>query len=287
MKRITLITIFLIICIVGFDIQSSFADKTKTSGTTVSASIGEYYLSLSGIVAPYASVILISNDNYLRSTVADSKGNFSLNEVLVNSGFSQFCLEAIDFKRLGDSYTCFSIDPIFADRTINNIFLPPPLGLFRAQIKAGGQADMFGYSMPTALVTIHFTSGQAYKVTADQFGYYENKVTIPNAGKYQLYAQAQLGNLSSLKPDRTKALQALSIPEQLQNGFSKILQAIINFFTSLPLGPLWIGIPLLILIFILLRKLFPQVQLFKTKPLFFSQDRNNAHLLHHAWFIGY
>src|SRR5690348_1579703 len=76
-----------------------YGQKNLGHNIQVSASIGEIYLNLSGIIAPYASVILIADDNYLRSTVADSQGKFSLNDILVKRGFSQFCLEAIDFKR--------------------------------------------------------------------------------------------------------------------------------------------------------------------------------------------
>src|ERR1035437_3160478 len=100
-------------------------------GTTVQASVGEFYLNLSGFVSPFASIVLSSDGVLMRTTIADEKGNFSIPQVLIKMGFSHFCLDAIDFKRIGESYTCFTIPPATDSVTMNNIFLPPTLGLSR------------------------------------------------------------------------------------------------------------------------------------------------------------
>jgi hypothetical protein len=65
----------------------------------VKASVGKYYFSAKGIVSPYASVVMTTQNTFMSSTVADEQGNFSLPEALVNEGFTDYCLEAVDIKR--------------------------------------------------------------------------------------------------------------------------------------------------------------------------------------------
>ena len=71
-----------------------------------------FYLDIAGFASPHASVVLTSGDIFLRATVADSQGNFFISQIKVPSGFSEFCLENIDFQRIGDSLTCFQIPPV-------------------------------------------------------------------------------------------------------------------------------------------------------------------------------
>ena len=88
---------------------------TGTASTQVEGTVGQFFLNLYGFISPFASVVLSSNGSYITGVTADAQGNFSFTQILINKGFSNFCLDAIDFKRVGESYTCF------------NIRLPPPL----------------------------------------------------------------------------------------------------------------------------------------------------------------
>lgn len=262
----------------------------RSSGSVqVNAVIGEYYLNLLGLIAPYASVVLTSGNYVLRSTVADSRGYFSFSQVLINRGFSNFCLTAVDIKRLGESYKCFNIPPANGDVTLNNIFLPPTLGLQRTTINAGQSALVWGYSMPGALVTIYLSDGRSFVVTADSSGFYQLTVNMPAAGTFQLFADATYQKQNSLKPDRKKALTVLAIGQQLVENGKSFLEKLWELLINTPFGPLWLALPLLLLILLLLHKL---------KPEWFTSiddaERNLlAHLpflrrkLHHWWFIGY
>ncbi|MDE2588331.1 MAG: hypothetical protein KGL95_01525, partial [Patescibacteria group bacterium] len=149
-------------------IASTFTPPGQS--TDVSAKVGSYYLSLSGYIAPYASIVLVANDLALKSTVADANGYFAIPNVIVNQGFSQFCLDAVDVKRLGESYTCLTIPPINDNYTKDNIFLPPTLGVERSEVNVGDNAVAWGYSMPGASVTVHSSDGRTFTTTADATG---------------------------------------------------------------------------------------------------------------------
>lgn len=257
----------------------------KENNVEVSASVGEFYLSVSGFISPYASVILTSNGIFYRATVADSQGNFYISQVLINRGFSGFCLTAIDYKKLGESVTCFSFPPAKADIVMRDLFLPPTLGLSRTEVAAGSTVIAFGYTMPYADVTLNF-GGAKYKTTADKDGYYEISLKDIKAGKYQLFANAHYKGKDSLSPSKYVQLWAMNLWEQLMAFLKNLWRDIVHYFTSVGLGPLWIGIPILILIIILILKIWPEkfTFVYESKLVkLFSKKKG----LHHEWFIGY
>lgn len=249
--------LFVLILFILFNTRSAFAITFPPghANVNVSASVGQFYISLSGFIAPYASVVLTSDGNIIRSTVADSKGNFYLSQILVKQGFDHFCLDAVDVKRLGQSEACFKISPVTGDYTKNNIFLPPTIGLFRTQINAGSNAIIWGYSMPGAVVTVHSSDGQTYTATAGKDGFYQITAYIAKAGTYDMYADATYQAQKSEKPTNKVTLLALTFGQQVNKKISNWWQNLLTFLFNLPLGPLWLAIPILILIYILYRKL--------------------------------
>jgi hypothetical protein len=259
--------------------HSAFAQQASlvTAGhtVTVEATVGEFYLNLSGYIAPNASIVLIIDGVTARATVADTNGNFSISGVLIKEGFSHFCLDAIDFKRLGESYTCFDIPPAEGSITIKDIFLPPTVGLSRNEITEGSSVKAYGYSMPGALVTL-YVNGKLLTTYADPTGYYEFTVKDLTAGKYSVYARAELNQKHSLEPTKKLQLNALSWWEQFIAYLKDLWNKLLKFLTNLSLGPLWLLIPIIILIIILLVKLLPGKLPF-----------GKRHSLHHKWWMGY
>ena len=289
MKRFLPILIVFGIYLFTFSVGSlARAYPSAPESVMVSATLGEFYLNLSGFISPYASIVLTSDGVFLRATVADSNGNFYISSVLIKKGFSHFCLDAIDFKRIGESYTCFDIPPAEGSVTMKDIFLPPTLGLSRTEIGAGGDATVFGYSMPRALVKIHF-NGNLLTTYADETGYYEFKLKNVAAGKYQLYATAEFDNKQSLEPTKKAELRALSWWEQVVVYIKDIYGKIYRYLTSLSLGPLWLGIPIIISIIILILKIWPEkfTFIYNSKLFAWLPRRKNKKHLHHDWFIGY
>lgn len=273
--------------------SSVFSQKTNpkaTFRTEVSAAVGEFYLNVSGYISPYASIVMTATDGtFLRAAVADSFGNFYISQVLINRGFSGFCLVAVDFKRLGESTTCFSFPPAQNSITMKDLFLPPTLGLFKTEIAAGQTAIAFGYTMPGAKVTLHLNNGKILTTYADSRGYYEFNIKDLQAGKYLLFAKANYHNKDSLTPTKKILLKALSLWEQFLAFLRGLLSRLMSLFTSLALGPLWLGIPILILIIILILKLWPErfSFIYENKLLSFFSPKSKKKGLHHEWFIGY
>ena len=159
---------------------------------TVEATIGQFLFNISGQISPNASIVLIIDGVTARATVADVNGYFSISGVLIKEGFSHFCLDAIDFKRLGESYTCFDIPPAQQSVTMKDIFLPPTLGLSRNVIAEGASVTAYGYSMPGALVTLYLSNGKVLTTYADKTGYYQFVIKDLKAGTYNLYTKATL-----------------------------------------------------------------------------------------------
>ncbi len=257
----------------------------------VEAQVGQYYLNISGYISPYASIELTIDGVFTRATVADGQGKFSITGVLIKAGFSKFCLDAIDFKRLGESYTCFNVPPAKSDVNMDNLFLPPTLGLSKTEIAAGGEVLAFGYTMPNAQVTIYLSNGQKLTTTADGTGYYIFHIKGLSAGQYNLYSRANYQGRESLAPTKTVKLRALSFWEQLTAFIQGIISKIAKALTSWALGPLWLGLPILILIIILILKLWPEkfTFIYQSHLLIFATRafRRPRRPLHHQWWIGY
>ncbi|MFH1187103.1 MAG: hypothetical protein V1697_02930 [Candidatus Levyibacteriota bacterium] len=254
----------------------------------IEGTIGEFDLNVSGYIAPYASIVLTSDGIFYRATVANSEGYFYISNILIKKGFSHFCLEAIDFKRLGESVTCFNFPPAEATVNLKDVFLPPTIGLSRNEVGEGGEIFIWGYSMPGASVTIHLSNGKKLVVTADETGYYVYKLTNIKAGKYELYSTAEYNSKQSLTPDNKVTFTALTWWEQLVAYIKELFNKVWRFFTSLSLGPLWIGLPIIISIIILIIKLWPEKFsfIYDNKLIAFF-PRRKGKKLHHSWWMGY
>ncbi len=257
-------------------------------GSTVSARVGEYYLNLYGYVSPFASIVLTIDGTVYRTAVASDDGTFSITGVLIKEGFDGFCLQAVDFKRLGESLTCINVPPATGSVEMRDIFLPPTIGLQRSQIEAGGDAVIFGYTMPGAEVTVHADNNTSYTTTADATGYYE--VTIENlaAGSYSLFATATYKGEPSESPSNTVKLTALTWWQQLLIWIRNLLEKLREFFTAIGLGPLWLVFPLIPVITWLIVRIWPErfTWIYNSK-LYGIFGRRKKHQLHHAWFMGY
>jgi len=276
-------------CFMLHNSAQALSKTTPTNLVKVSGRIGQFQLNVSGYISPYASIVMTSDGIFLRATVADRYGMFSFIDILIKKGFSHFCLDAIDFKRLGESYTCFNFNPANGDITMTNVFLPPTLGLSRAEIAENGEVTAFGYTMPGATVTLHLSNGQTLTTVADQTGYYEFKIKGLKAGKYELYATANYNNKESLAPTRKIQLRALSWWEQIVAFFQGLWNKFVKLLTSVYLNPLWLIVPIVIFIIILVIKIWPErfTFIYNSKLMAILPGRKKKKHLHHEWFIGY
>lgn len=260
--------------VILFILSIIFPREGLAQDTNVSASVGKYYVIISGYVSPFASVVMSQDSIFMASTVADPEGNFTLNNVFVNEGFTDFCLEAIDVKRVGDSYTCLKIEPVFKDLSKNDIFLPPTLGLSGQKINPGSSVFASGYSMPNAKVIINISKDIKLEMLADKNGYYKYEIKDIPAGRYSLFATAQHENKDSEIPTKTKDLEALSLGGLLQQNLILILLIVLLIIIGIIL--------LLILLSRRLRNKLKSIILRKPMP-----KKKVAPPKHHGWFLGF
>ena len=290
MRKLLIILLFitcsvLLLCFDKAVVSAKTLSITKPD-VTVSAHVGAYRLDISGLASPFASVILRSDGVFYRSTTADENGFWEIDDISINKNFSQFCLEHIDFRNLGSSIACFRVPPAKDDITRKDIFLPPTIGLQRSQITAGGNAVVFGYTMPHATVTVHLQNGKSYEVTADEHGYYELTLKNLAAGKYELFATAVYHGRHSENPTTTVKLTALSWWQQILEWIKNFFIWLWSILTGLGLGPLWFILLLIPLIIYLIVRIWPEQFTFIYDSqiyVFFHKKKQ----LHHAWFVGY
>jgi hypothetical protein len=248
---------------------------------TVTAQVGDFGVNISGLASPNASVVLNSEGQFLRSTVADSDGFFYISGISVRKGTSEFCFTSIDFRRLGESESCLTVEPITTSRNIERVFLPPTIGLFRKQINAGEEALIYGYSMPGTTVTVRVREGQTFTVDADAAGYYEYRYKNVPSGTYYLASEGLLEGEKTLPPKKEVELEALSVPAQVTQVTKTTLDNIWDLLTTTIWGFLLILLILLLIIIILILIIKPVW----ARAIFDKLKRKYP--LHHDWLLKF
>lgn len=232
---------------------------TKSGTTNITVTVAGYQLSVSGFIAPFASISLIINNNVITSTTADAQGNFFFTGVLIPKTSSMVCFDVVDYKNIGQSQACIGIVPVNGVVSKTHIFLPPTLGVQRTNVNVGSSALAFGYGMPGATITVHISGSTGCIVVADSTGYYQCSITIDKAGTYELYADSVLNGKPSeaqLKKILIKGLAVEKIPTLAPAA------GIVPSFPPLFAIPWWVWLLLVLLaiipIIILLKKYWPQ-----------------------------
>lgn len=264
---------------------------TQSGTTNIKVTIAGNVLTLSGYIAPYASIVLTIDTTVVTSTTADSLGNFSFSNVSVPKATTQVCLNAVDYKKLGTSKACITVIPIDGVITKTGVFLPPTLGVQRTDVQVGDKALAFGYGMPGAIITVHLNNSAGCTVTAEQTGYYTCSLTISKAGSNELFADAVLNSKPSEK----------QLDKILINGIAITKPTVSLGPTAAPLPglnlfqiPWWVWLLLvligIILVIILLRKYrpqaLPQVGIPTVKMNHAFDWLFKSRKLHHWWMKG-
>lgn len=226
--------------------KPAFAASTVAtqSGTiTTSATIKGTTFTVSGFTSPFASVVITTSGQFLVSTTADTQGNFSA-PVTVPLNTTALCLDALDFKRLGQSQACIDT------KTTNPIglFLPPTIGLLSTTVDAGQNATIYGYSLPRSTVLIN-SDGQTYTIATDDTGYYTYTITSVPAGTFVFSALGEVLGAQSLPPTGGVELKVLSPIEKASATAQDIGKTIASIAGSY-LIPILLSI-LFVIIFIL------------------------------------
>lgn len=184
-------------------------------------------VTMSGFASPNASIVIVdSNGTSIATLTADAGGNFTVTNLNMSVTPAEYCFRVVDFKRLGTSESCMTIDPT-TQSTISNIYLPPTIGVERAEISEGEDAVIYGYTMPGATVKLRLSTGDIVSITADEAGYYEYRNNALAAGDYSFVASASYNSTDSLDAKNSALLKKLS-PEQVAQKARETLENISN-----------------------------------------------------------
>lgn len=285
-KRTSKISIFFIclsfVLVLASRLQAVtlFPKFSQSKDTVVKATVGQFHISITGYQSPYASIILkTQSGTFLASTTADAQGYFSISNILINSAVLQYCFQAIDFKRIGESDACITVSgEITKDITYSDVFLPPTIGLSKKQINAGQDGIIFGYSMPGATVYLDI-EGKIITVTADETGFYTYTYKSVPEGVFRISATAQLSDKKSLAPINEVVLESLSVPQQITNTGKKVIEKVSKKvpFDLLPF--LLVALVFLVAIGVLLYKLRLGIWVI------FIDFLRRRKKMHHDWFL--
>jgi len=257
-----------------------FPQFSQSKSSVVTATVGTYHLTVNGYQSPYASIVLkTQNGVFLASTTADANGYFSISNILINSSVLTYCFQAVDFKRIGESEACITLDgPINSDITKNDIFLPPTIGLSKKQINAGQDAIIYGYSMPGATVYLYI-EGEVVTLTADTTGFYSYTYKNVPEGIFRITTSAELNDKKSLDPTNEVVLESLSVGQQITNEGKKTIGKVKKAvpFNLLPF--LLIALGFLVAIGFLLYKLKLRIWVI------FIDFLRRKKKMHHDWFL--
>ena len=259
--------------------QTTPNPNPESGSATVTASVGEYFLIVSGYHSPNASVVIqTSTEVFLNSTTADGNGYFTIPNTLITKDLEGFCFLAIDFRRIGESESCVYIEDVITDdKTYSDIFLPPSIGLSRRLITAGEDAEIYGYTMPNAEVKIEFDE-EVITMQANEVGYYEYLFEDAEPGVYSFTSRATLSNEDSLDPKTKAVLEVVTVPEKVITDITDTIDDVEDKYP----GALFLISLLLILLLLLLGLIW------KTKPRFiyaFFDKFKKRYPMHHDYFL--
>ncbi|GDX62390.1 hypothetical protein LBMAG33_7000 [Candidatus Levyibacteriota bacterium] len=285
-----LLIVFITISTILISIHTNFAFAIQSNNSVnVSAFVGDYFLNISGSASPYASIVLrINEDQFLNSTVADKDGYFTFSNEIIKKRLSEFCLIAVDFKKIGISEVCFSFPPAESVITKKDLFLPPTIGLVRTKIALGSSATVIGYTMPEAEVKI-ISNGKIIKTISDKSGYYTVEIFGLGLGENYIFAEATFKGKDSFKSKKGAMIIVLSVTDQFNNWLNDFFSRLWKYISNINFDILWMIFPLFILILMLLFRLYPRIFSIITKNKFWKKflTKLKKKKLHHGWFIGY
>lgn len=182
---------------------------------SVSASIGENQVTITGYSSP-TSLIELSNSKIYLTVISDSTGYFIFDRATLPKDPGEFCLSAIDNSSRRSSPVCLPPPPPTNYQTnIGPILLSPTITINNDQITPYDTVVASGQSLPNSEITIHLyqVNNQAkvfpkpaaafglpeFSVKSDEFGNYNLSLPTVYSSHYRLYSSVNYQNNNSPK----------------------------------------------------------------------------------------
>lgn len=203
---------FLLLFTLIFISPISATEYNSSSSVSVSASIGENEVTITGYTSPKSRVEL-SSPRVFAVTYSDDTGYFIFNKTLLPKNPSDLCLTSIDDNQRQNTPTCIPSPPQTNYHTnIGPILLPPTISLENDIINPNSTIITSGQSIPNSQVSVHFykvdDNGKAFlsflspvpayayslpkiSVISDALGNFSLNIPTAYASDYRFYASTK------------------------------------------------------------------------------------------------
>lgn len=190
----------------------SAAEYNSSTSISVSGSIGQNEVTITGYTSPQSRVEL-SSPRVFAVTYSDNSGYFIFDKTLLPRNPSDLCLTSFDNNHRQSTPTCVPAPPITNYHTnIGPILLPPTISLENNTVNPNSTIITSGQSIPSSQISIHFykindsaksffsflspPSVYAYSlpslsVTSDSLGNFSLNIPTAYASDYRLYASTK------------------------------------------------------------------------------------------------
>lgn len=201
------------------------AEAQSASDVDVAAEVSSNGVSISGFVSPLATISIYSGSTLLRTTTADSSGNYSFTALSVTDGTTQLCFVVADYYSLGNSTSCLTID-MDESTTYINVMLPPTIHKHNDNFVQGLGTTLDGYTMPNGTVLLYQETNQTTSIQADNNGYWSYSLNNMQAGYYTYYVKGVYSGTVSLTPTGGASIRVLTPIQNIQTTIQTVLQKV-------------------------------------------------------------
>ncbi len=225
---------FLIVVFIFSLLVFNFPRAKAQTSLTVSMTVGDTSLLISGKTSPEALVTFTENDSVLGTTSALSDGTFSKRFTAQTAGLHQIKIYAKDSAGVTSSTVTQSLSLTGQTETsLSNVILPPTISLDKSTVAQGETVTVSGRTAPAATVAIFVFETRIANVTssaANGAWSYSLDTSSISLGDQRIYAkttttegyQSQTSQTLTLKINQPTTVTATPTPTAEAPAFAAL-----------------------------------------------------------------
>jgi len=258
---------FLVLLTIVYFVKPPKAASISLSKTvTVSATLGEAYLSLFGYTSPLSRVE-VSGSAVFAETTSNDKGYFEFGAIYAFPFTREICLTSFDQQNRATNPLCLPT-PTFATkkRSVGPVILAPTLSLAKGKFLPGETIEASGQSLPNAEISVSLFRAEptfwerlipqvfastlpVYNIKTDQKGSFSFNLPSTTSNLFRLFTQVRFDNSPSPKSN-TLTFKVLTVFEYLLERIRLFLLALYALIKNLPFFETLIILEIIFLFFI-------------------------------------
>lgn len=211
-KRLSnVLTIFCLFFLIIF----SMTRTVLADDLSVTVRVGTTTVTFSGKTSPNALVTFIENGAVVGTTQANSDGNFTKSLIYFVEGEYTIGIYAVDSGSITTSTVSNTISlTIGHDTSVENIILPPTIGLSESAVTAGETLNISGEATVASTINLFFSNGNTGQASSSATGTWQYSYSTSNlsAGGYNVYAKVNTDSGYQSKASETKSFIVKTAP---------------------------------------------------------------------------